>query len=59
MKTCLGVYIIFLMFARKHRGGSNAYPHCRFLNRNTKNNVYPCEPQFYYIKAGFKGVKII
>ena len=24
-----------------------------------KNNVYPCKPQFYYIKVGFKGVKII
>ena len=28
-----------------------------FLNRNKKNNVYPCKPQFYYIKVGFKGVK--
>ena len=26
---------------------------------NKKNNVYPCKPQFYYIKVGFKGVKII
>ena len=24
-----------------------------------KNNVYPCKPQFYYKKVGFKGVKII
>ena len=24
-----------------------------------KNNVYPFKPQFYYIKVGFKGVKII
>ena len=24
-----------------------------------KTNVYPCKPQFYYIKVGFKGVKII
>ena len=30
-----------------------------FLCRNKKNNVYPCKPQFYYIKVGFKGVKII
>ena len=28
-------------------------------SRNKKNNVYPCEPQFYCIKVGFKGVKII
>ena len=24
-----------------------------------KNNVYPCKPQFYYIKEGLKGVSII
>ena len=30
-----------------------------FFSRNKKNNVYPCKPQFYYIKVGFKGVKII
>ena len=29
-----------------------------FLSRNKTNNVYPCEPQFYYIKVWFKGVKI-
>ena len=29
------------------------------LSRNKKNNAYPCKPQFYYIKVGFKGVKII
>ena len=41
------------------RGGSNEYPQSLFLSRNKKNNVYPCKPQFYYIKVGFKGVKII
>ena len=40
-------------------GGSNEYPQSMFLRRNEKNNVYPCKPQFYYIKVGFKGVKII
>ena len=40
------------------RGGSNKYPQSMFLSRNKKNNVYPCKPQFYYIKMGFKGVKI-
>ena len=30
-----------------------------FLSRNKKTNVYPCKFQFYYIKVGFKGVKII
>ena len=41
------------------RGGSNEYPQSMFLSRNMKNNVYPCKPQFYYIKVGFKGAKII
>ena len=41
------------------RGGSNEYPQSMFLSRNKKNYVYPFEPQFYYIKVGFKGVKII
>ena len=41
------------------RGGSNEYPQSMVLSRNKKNNVYPWKPQFYYIKAGFKGVKII
>ena len=39
-------------------GGSNEYPQSMFLSRNKKNNVYPFKPQFYYIKVGFKGVKI-
>ena len=41
------------------RGGSNEHPQSMFLSRNKKNNVYPCKPQFYHIKMGFKGVKII
>ena len=41
-----------------HRGDSNEYPQCMFLSRNKKNKVYPCKPQFYYIKVWFKGVKI-
>ena len=41
------------------RGGSNEYPQSMFLSKNKKNNVYPCKPQFYYIKVGSKGVKII
>ena len=38
------------------RGGSNGYPQSMFLSKNKKE--YPCKPQFYYIKMGFKGVKI-
>ena len=41
------------------QGGSNEYPQSMFFSRNKKNNVYPCKSQFYYIKVGFKGVKII
>ena len=39
--------------------GSYEYPQSMFLSRNMKNNIYPCKPQFYYIKVGFNGVKII
>ena len=46
-------------FELPRRGGSNEYQQSMFLSRNKKNNVYPCKPQFYYIKVGFKGVKII
>ena len=41
------------------RGGLNEYPQSMFLSRNKKNNEYPCKLRFYYIKVGFKGVKII
>ena len=41
------------------RGGPNDYPQSMLLSRNKANNVYPCKPQFYYIKVWFKGVKII
>ena len=30
-----------------------------FLSRNKNNNVYPCKPQFYYLKMGLKEVNII
>ena len=38
---------------------SYEYPQSMFLSRNKNINVYPCKPQFYYTKVGFKGVKII
>ena len=41
------------------QGGSNAFPQSMFLSRNKKNNIYPCKPQMYYKKVGFKGVKVI
>ena len=62
--------LIFFLFLLKNtdcryslepprRGGSNEYSQSMFLNGNRENNVYPCKPQFYYMKVGFKGVKII
>ena len=41
------------------QGGSNEYPQSMCLSRTKKNNGYPRKSQFYYIKVGFKGVKII
>ena len=38
--------------------GSNEYPQSMFWSKNNKKYVYPCKPQFYYIKVGFKGVFI-
>ena len=39
-------------------GGSNEYLRSMFSSKNKKKNVYPCKPQFYYIKIGGKGVYI-
>ena len=33
------------------RGSSNEYPQSMFYSR-TKKKVYPCKPQFYYVKVG-------
>ena len=43
----------------EYTGGSNEYPQSMFLSGNKKYNIYPCKPQFYHIKVGFEGVKII
>ena len=43
----------------QNRGSSNEYPQSMFLSSSKKNILYPCEPQFYYIKVGFKGVNIL
>ena len=40
------------------RGGSNEYPQSMFFSRNKKNNVYPCQPQFFCIKWGLRGSKL-
>ena len=49
----LKLYIVGYSLEPPRRGGSNEYPQSMFLSRNKKNNVYPCKPQFYYIKVGF------
>ena len=61
-------FYIFLIFAQNidcgytleppRRGGSNEYPQLMFWSKNKKNRYYPCIPQFYYIKVGFKWVFI-
>ena len=40
------------------RGSSNEFPQSMFPSKNKKNNVSPCKAQFYYIKMGYKGIKI-
>ena len=52
---------IFHISAQNIDSGSSLEPPLSmFLSRNKKNIiVYPCKPQFYYIKVGFKGIKII
>ena len=42
------------------RGGSNEYPRSMFLSKNMKKKmyVYPCTPQFSFIKVRCKGVFI-
>ena len=53
------ILIFFLFFAQNidRKGGSNGYPQSMFWSKNEKK-VYPCKPQFYYMKLGFKGVYI-
>ena len=41
------------------RGGSNGYPQSMFWAEIRKIIYTPVNPQFYYIKVGFKGIKII
>ena len=50
---------IFHISAQNIDCGYSLEPTIYVLSRNKKNNVYPCKPQFYCIKVGFEGVKII
>ena len=51
-------HILWVLVRTASRGGSNKYPQSMFLSRNKKINVYPCKPQLYCIKVGFKGSKL-
>ena len=64
------ILIFFSYFCSKHRLWvlvRTASPgeavltstHNLCFEQKLENNVYPCKPQFYYIKVGFKGVNII
>ena len=54
----LKTYLVYSLEPPR-RGGSVEYQKSMFLSRNKKNSVYPCKPQFYNIKMGFKGVNTI
>ena len=58
MKKKSGIFF-FHISAQNIDCGSNEYAQSIFLSRNKKNNIYPCKPQFYYIKVEFKGVTLI
>ena len=57
------MFAIFLIFAQNIdcgymleppcRGGSNEYLQSMFWSKNKKKKVYPCKPQFFYIKVFF------
>ena len=51
--------LIFFIFLLKTEAVLTSSHNLCFWAEIKKNNVYPCKPQFYYIKVGFKGVKII
>ena len=49
---------IFLMFAQNIDCWYTLVPTIYVLEQKYENNVYPCKPQFCYIKVGCKGVFI-
>ena len=54
-----GIFAVKKILIYNGEAVSNEYPQSMFASKNKKNNVYPCNPQFYYIKVGFKRVQII
>ena len=49
-------YFLYSSSKPPRRVGSNEYPQCMFWIK--KKKVYPCKPQFFYIKVGQGGVNI-
>ena len=49
---------IFQFFAKDIDSGYTLEPKIYLLEQKIGKNVYPCKPQFYYIKVGCKGVNI-
>ena len=61
IKILIFFFFFFFTFLLKRKivgTRSNEYTQSMVLSRNKKNNVYPCKPQFYCIKVGFKWVKL-
>ena len=51
-------YILWVLCLHGEAVLTSAHTLC-FRAKIRKDNVHPCKPQFYYIKRGFKRVKII
>ena len=52
----IGFFFCRYMLEPPCRGGSSEYPQSMLWNK--KIGIYPCIPQFCYIKVGFEGVHI-
>ena len=57
VRVCVLAYVCGYSIEPSRGGGSNEYPQPMSLSRNTKNNIYPCKPQFYYINFTDKHIK--
>ena len=57
-KNHIKIWYFFIFLLKNEVVPTSTHNLC-FLRSNKNNNVYPCKPQLYYIKVGFKGVKII
>ena len=52
------ILIFFLFFSQTIDCGYSLEPTINVLKQKKEKQVYPCIPQFCYIKVGFKGVYI-